>query len=325
MNENAGEIAPEDLVIVHVGAAEGGLGVADGIIRMHPKRSVVYGFEARSGIDWDAPEQAVLKGHVEAGARLRLVHGCITEKGGLAWFYVNKHVESSSLLPPDPDATQEHMGIHVAGSGVARWGEETELDHMELLDTLSLGDFLGREHIPHLDVLSLDVQGAELSILRGVGPLLDTTGAVITECEFSPVYQGQALFHEQAVFLMAHGFRLADITSVQLWHPGPAMGKGLLTVGEALWLRDVDAHYTGLIERCVRTAMVAIALERYSYAFVLLLQGLEMNAVRCKEICALYPDAQALKLVQFVLDHREDYAKDPTWLHKRVEVRWRNF
>jgi FkbM family methyltransferase len=57
-----------------------------------------------------------------------------------------------------------------------------------------------------VDVLWMDVQGAELRVLRGMGELLRTVRIIHTEVEFRSIYSGQALFPEVDGFLRAAGF-----------------------------------------------------------------------------------------------------------------------
>lgn len=52
----------------------------------------------------------------------------------------------------------------------------------------------------------MDVQGAELRVLRGAGALLNNVRAIWLEIEKVPLYQGQPLAEEVQGFMGAHGF-----------------------------------------------------------------------------------------------------------------------
>ena len=61
--------------------------------------------------------------------------------------------------------------------------------------------------VPAIDLICMDVQGAALQVLEGLGDKLKDTSYIITELEVSPVYEGQSLLPEVAEYLHSHGFR----------------------------------------------------------------------------------------------------------------------
>jgi FkbM family methyltransferase len=63
-----------------------------------------------------------------------------------------------------------------------------------------------------VDLLKLDIQGAELMVLRHAARTLGETAVVHCEVEFSPIYEGQPLYPEIQQFLNAAGFELIDLT-----------------------------------------------------------------------------------------------------------------
>jgi predicted O-methyltransferase YrrM len=58
------------------------------------------------------------------------------------------------------------------------------------------------------DLLWIDVQGAELQVLKGLGDGLAKVSAVFVEAATKEIYRGQALKDEIVAFLTEHGFRL---------------------------------------------------------------------------------------------------------------------
>ena len=83
-----------------------------------------------------------------------------------------------------------------------------------------------------VDVLKLDLQGHEIAALEGAGPLLSTVKLLLTEVEFTPLYEGQPLFADVDAFLRARGFRLFNL--YELWcHP-----DGQITAGDALYVNE---------------------------------------------------------------------------------------
>lgn len=106
-------------------------------------------------------------------------------------FYVTDRADSSSLLRPG--AGQE------AAFGVVQTSE-IEVDVVPLADVVDLST------LPRPLMLKIDVQGAELQVLRGIADL-GSIDVVYVEASFVELYEGQALFDEVRDHLTAHGFR----------------------------------------------------------------------------------------------------------------------
>lgn len=55
-------------------------------------------------------------------------------------------------------------------------------------------------------LLKIDVQGFELSVLRGAEEMLKQVDCVVCEVSYQPLYKGQASFSEVYQFMLQHGF-----------------------------------------------------------------------------------------------------------------------
>ena len=116
---------------------------------------------------------------------------------------------------------------HILYQECHTWGENTLLDHSIDVQTNSLDVIVKELNLPKPDIFGMDIQGAEYATLIGAKSLLkNEIICIVTEIEFSEIYDGQGLFHEQHSLLNKNGFRLVDIMSQQFWHPSPAIGKG---------------------------------------------------------------------------------------------------
>ncbi len=89
--------------------------------------------------------------------------------------------------------------------------ELTQVVRTEPIQTRRLDDI---PQCAEADFLKLDVQGAELDILKGAQKLLDRVVVVNTEVEFVPLYKGQPLFADVDAFLRSRGFLIHSIPGI---------------------------------------------------------------------------------------------------------------
>lgn len=96
----------------------------------------------------------------------------------------------------------------------------------------TLDDLLEEEQWNNqLDLLKLDVQGAELMVLRGATKTLASTRMVFTEVSFRPLYRGSSVFAEVYAYLREQGFRMLSLDE------GFKGTDGELLQGDALFSR----------------------------------------------------------------------------------------
>lgn len=74
-----------------------------------------------------------------------------------------------------------------------------------------IDDWAREADVKQIDAVWMDVQGAELKVLKGFGSLLDKVSVIATEVETSPVYHGDPVqFAELSKFMFEHDFVLVD-------------------------------------------------------------------------------------------------------------------
>ena len=155
---------------------------------------VLIGFEA------DAEECARLNDGAGQAGNERYEPLALAAQAGSATLYLTADPQSASLYPPNADAIRRHPEL---------WRHEPR--GTASVETTTLDRWAADRPI---DVLKVDVQGAELDVLRGGESALAAMRAVEIEVEFQPVYVGQPLFGDVDSFMRAHGFvlwRLRDI------------------------------------------------------------------------------------------------------------------
>jgi len=65
-----------------------------------------------------------------------------------------------------------------------------------------------------IDLLKLDLQGAERLVLSGGEAVLPRVRVIYTEIFFEAVYAGAWLFWDTHEFLCAHGFKLCGLSNI---------------------------------------------------------------------------------------------------------------
>ena len=71
-----------------------------------------------------------------------------------------------------------------------------------------LDTFCRKNNINKIDIIWMDLQGAELKALQSLGFLLETVKIIHTELEVNPMYEGQCVFNDVHKFLLDNQFDL---------------------------------------------------------------------------------------------------------------------
>lgn len=97
-------------------------------------------------------------------------------------------------------------------------GDEPVSMQTRTLDSMVQQSFLGKEHIP-IDILKVDVQGAELEVLRGGLQTLVQATFVQVEASFVQLNEGGACYWQVEELLRQHGFALYDVGEKLDYYP----------------------------------------------------------------------------------------------------------
>jgi FkbM family methyltransferase len=179
-------------------------GVNEDIAALTPA-TVMIGFE---------PDQAESK-RLQAADKgrwleLRILPYAIGGSTGPATLYVPRNPEGASLLPHNGALVDEfgHVALHHTVKQIP-------------VAAVTL-DFLASDQgIDRIDYLKVDIEGAELDVLRAGERLLKTCKVIKVECAFLEQRVGQPLAAEVVSYLTACGFELIDILDLQRWRRRP--------------------------------------------------------------------------------------------------------
>jgi len=305
-----------DIVCFHVGGA-GDYSHINCIGHRYPKRTVYVAFEARDSDDDLRTKQEYL----DRGIRTILIQKCVSDRAGTEKFHVNKGVASSSMYKAAADAQKEHMPDQ---DTQPMWGSHAATDHVIELEMSTIDELIREYHLPDPDILSIDAQGAEYGIMAGGADAMEKhVLSVITEVEFHRIYENQPLFHHQFELLHSYGFRLLDIMAMQYWHPLARVGHGMLTVGEALFIRfNEQLLSSASVYRLIKLAAIALAYKRLSIAVDTINFAIGKFGSQVEEIIMQNQEfIELLQLRQYVMGNMGAYNQDAYFFERDETIR----
>jgi FkbM family methyltransferase len=147
------------------------------------------------------PSYEVLVAAFRADPRVVPHNTAVAETTATAKLRVNRASVTNSLLESDR-------------RGDAYWGANLlDTEGEVTVKTLALDDFCRDERIEHVDVLKIDVQGAEYAVLAGARGLLErhAVDLIYLEMIMAPSYVGQRKYHYYLTSLDALGYELFDL------------------------------------------------------------------------------------------------------------------
>jgi FkbM family methyltransferase len=215
------------------------------------------------GLEPDPQEHARLLREARAGRRY-LCTAAGSERGR-ARLHLTREPGCSSFFRPN------HSLISQFAPDIARM---FELVGSRDVDTAPL-DELVAEHALMPDVLCVDVQGAELSVLRGATGLLPRLALLELEVELNPQYVGQPLFGDVDAFVRPRGFELLGLRRT-LWRrssaraPSRSVAGGQLIHADALYVNRALLDGLATASELVRVLVALSAYQQHDFIEALL-------------------------------------------------------
>lgn len=134
------------------------------------------------------------------------------DRDGEMAFYRNRISHTNSLLKVNPGSLDS--------IAFTKAREEQRTDIFEDVNseiqvpTARLDTFCRANNIPHIDLLKIDVQGAERFVLEGGPETLEKSRVVVLEISFFDYYEQSSSFSDIEKFLHPAGFRLFSISEI---------------------------------------------------------------------------------------------------------------
>lgn len=137
---------------------------------------------------------------------IQIENAIVSDKCEQVVFYISNNGQSSSILPLGTHKIH-HPHVHYTHSFIA--------------NTCTLNQLLRKYNPFDFNFVNLDIQGAELSALKGMHWYLHHIDYIYTEVNAEQVYEGAPLIEEIDLFLKQYGFFRVEVAWTQ-WRWGDA-------------------------------------------------------------------------------------------------------
>jgi FkbM family methyltransferase len=173
-------------------------------------------------------------------------------------FHLTNTIMTSSLYEPNTPLLRKFVMLH----------EQTYTKEVTRVSTRRLDDLA---EVAGIDFLKVDVQGAELDVIRGATRLLRDTVVIESEVEFLEMYKGQPLFGDIDAALRALGFVFHTFQGMsgRCFAPLAAGANDYTPLrqviwGNGVWVRDF-MRFAELNERQLLTLAAVLHMVYDSY------------------------------------------------------------
>ena len=152
-----------------------------------------------------APSFHKLQQSLASDRRMSCHNLAVSDAKGRAVLNANLASVTNSLLPSD------ERGSSYWGEGLLNTTDQVEVS------TTTIDDFVVENSIGEIDILKLDVQGAEFKVLTGATNTLrrQQVALLYTEMIMCPTYKGQHEFHDYLKFLGSLGYEMLDLFNAE--------------------------------------------------------------------------------------------------------------
>jgi len=150
--------------------------------------SKVYTFEANPGT------YPIIEKNLINYPEITFVPKAVSDKNETIKFYPvtdGRHLASSMFLAKDT------------------YPEKFKQSEIEV-EAIRLDEYIKANNIPPIDMLCIDIQGAALKALKGMGEYLKDVTYIISEVETKPIYEGQNCLPEIEEYLKQFGFEYVE-------------------------------------------------------------------------------------------------------------------
>ena len=212
----------ESLTIFDVGAY---IGQITGIYEEIFPEATIYCFEP-------FPDSFRKLEELSRNQKIKVYQMAVSDQVDKTKLYVNADITCNSFFPRPKDGTKYYP---------------VKAEHIDQIrvDTITIDNFCDREQIEHIDILKIDVEGAETKVLNGARSKLSNQAIslIYTEVMFTAHYEGGCLFHELAGLLEQYGYTLFNFYNLKRAKDGQLRWGNAIFLSPQIraWIDDIHS------------------------------------------------------------------------------------
>lgn len=159
--------------------------------------------------------------------KFEVINKALWSNKGVKDFYLTKKFQTSSIYKPNREYLDQFPDSN-----------RFNIVDIKKINVSKLDDIVNNDTQPHF--LKLDIQGAELEVLKGSKNTLNKVLGLEVELNFKEIYKNIPLAHDVEIFLKSQGFVLIDYLTFFRWNRTSFDGYGEIIFGDALFLRTPE-------------------------------------------------------------------------------------
>lgn len=143
----------------------------------------------------------ICKKNIELYPNITLIDKAVNDFNGVCDFYpIDQEKTITTWKDGNPGASSMFLSNGNYNS------IETYVQNKIQVECIRMDKIMKGFNIDHVDIVWMDLQGAELLALKSFGEYLDKIKYIHTEVSYKPIYEGQVLFNELHNFLINNNF-----------------------------------------------------------------------------------------------------------------------
>ena len=150
--------------------------------------------------------------HKKQSCNVQTFNLAISDKVGSAKFFRNNISHTNSLYRININSSDSIRAAEERNDNQSTYSDE--INSEITVKTTTLSKFVSEHKIDHIDLLKIDVQGAEKNVLQGGVDIFKIVGSIIIEISFYDFYEKSTSFVDIEKILMPFGFKLFSILDI---------------------------------------------------------------------------------------------------------------
>ena len=223
-------------------------------------------FPSSEIIGFEIEKELCDKMNSKASKGIKYYSCALGEKNEKKRLYNTKNPMCTSLYKPNEKLIRLYNNLDVA-----YLKNETEVE------TIALDTFIKKNNIDEIDLIKIDVQGAELDIFKGGKNTLQNVLKIICEVEFISIYENQPLFGDVSNFLTKHDFMFNKFLSLAGRTLRPLIANNDPNIAsqhmwsDAVFIRDVEKIKDLKDEKLLKLSLLSAIYNSLDLAYFCLL------------------------------------------------------